>query len=254
MDAGNAKGKANKPNQKKRNPLKRIFAFLLIPIIKLVAAIKKQASKQKRGDENPQTIAEMRENEQREANKISKRAMRISFYNLLVTAAILGFSIYSVQTIKSQFELGNQPYLELKIDSVDSIFPNKPIKMAYSLRNYGNYPAKIIDSKAKIAIDTIDPTYEKMANLFREKADGLNEYVGKEYPCQIIMHSDTLSQVLYNSIVDKYSVYFTWYFQYDNLITGKRRAYKVMIKSPGGQVGFQYLVNDNIDIDSTKGG
>lgn len=254
MSTKHAQNQRNNANHHKFNPFpkKSILKYLTQPMNKLIGAIKEQAD----GNGKEQDRAGRRERtHQEKANGIAIWAVVVNTCIFGVTTGLLWYTIVNIKGVRSQFEVGNQPFLELTIDKIDSLDPNRRVGLLYSVFNYGNYPAKIIDCKSDILIDTIDPTFDKIKSGFRQNSDALYKYINKETPSHFSSLSDeNLGKDRFVAIFGlKRPVYFCWYIEYENLITREIRPYKVIIKFPAiGVQGARYLLNDNGEGDTVS--
>src|SRR5580692_11427730 len=143
MSADTTDGQADNPDPKNSKPMPRrlVLEYNIQPINDLVRAIKEKATKQEEEDNNPNGASRRGANEQaranrlsiktqriyRCANKISAWAISINTIICAATVALLWFTVESIKTVRNQFEVSNQPYLEVMIDHIDPLDPNKNV-------------------------------------------------------------------------------------------------------------------------------
>jgi hypothetical protein len=171
----------------------------------------------------------------------------------------LQVQIDAIKKAQKNFEVQNEPYLQIKSAIVDTFkVTGTYFGIIFETENLSGYPAKIIDTKMAFEVCDTPPD----SNRVKQSGDFLlliNSYVIKESPlhrrffedsAQFDPHSDSLLKT------GKFKVYFWGYIRYINLVTKAPRIYEFKITmdpTPGAKGDFFY--NENLDIplaDSTK--
>jgi len=160
--------------------------------------------------------------------------------------------IASLKETQKDFGITNEPYLEITKAYIDTFVVGKFVYVNYIINNLGNYPVKIIGSKAYTAVRKTDP-FKESSN--KQSAFNnlriINQYVIKENE---MGYSDISPMILtqgnYNAIT-KYG-YFFWFFgniEYINLITKKKKEYRFSIKMVPNKIGAT-TYGDNTSINN----
>ncbi len=192
-----------------------------------------------------------------------KTADRISLCAVLLTITLcwLSYKGYKQQTdsLKFQdsvfrvnqnnFEVSNEPFLQVEVLKIDSFKVGKPINIHFSIKNLGIYPAKVITIKMGGQIGKDEP------DLFIENAPNYlnaDNYIIKDSPMPLNTADNfqPITEDLFKSLKNsKNTFYAEMYILYKNLINNKNREYKLIIGiEPTHDNRFSYRLNENTDV------
>lgn len=138
--------------------------------------------------------------------------------------------IQSIKEAQKQFEVENEPYLQIEVTSIDTPFlKGKPISIKYDIKNLKINPVKIIIDKG--AFEITDARPDKF-DVFKKKSKGanFNVYTTKESPYKTGGILPTEARVFNAVAGGKSSVFILNDIEYIDLLSSKKRFYKSIIK------------------------
>ena len=153
---------------------------------------------------------------------------------------------------RKQFGIEKMPYLQMTHPTMDTLEEGRPFTITFTIENFGNYPAKILDYRMMGgAYDK--PITEKQIKEYDSGFTSkdtflMNTYVIKESPLKG-RYGDTvaLTKDQINIIkILKLRTYLIGYFRYQNLITKQVLLYRFTIEiecKTGGGATFWFNAN-----------
>ena len=160
----------------------------------------------------------------------------------------------SFRETKKQFQIGNEPYLQLKIIKVE-FNDDKPISIRYIIPNLGKVPAKFLTGILTIALCK-DGNMDSMTiygNNPRPDIMQFNTYVSNDGIERLFRAKINTPSEYYMSIKEGIgSAIFKGEIEYINLTTLKKRVYRFgallnLSKNATEESTFNMIYSDNFD-------
>lgn len=154
-----------------------------------------------------------------------------------------------IQTLKdagNQFEIENQPILQLQDFTIKQWSKGKPITIAYAMKNMGNHPVKLTRSKTGFSIDKVIGDKDAKRNTF--DSSPTSQYITKENPAGKIFTTTTqIADVFFDRMASgMLHFYFLGEIHYVNTVTGKPFKYLFTVKFDVINQTSNLVENDNI--------
>ena len=172
--------------------------------------------------------------------------------NIGLSKNSLETQIKSIKETQKQFELANEPFLE-----IDSIVIHKkvgqPLSVDFQINNLNNYTAKIVGAGQGISTKYNPPDLKSVKDAITSIGDN-SHYITSTRPVHMEFSEapkifDKRREEYFNS--GKFYIYFGVIIVYENMVTGKKKLYKFLgrIKSDGS---YEYLIDDNVYLDDER--
>jgi hypothetical protein len=167
-------------------------------------------------------------------------------------------AIKADSVVIKQFEIVNEPYLVTDIPVLKEFKINKPLDLDYEIRNIGNYPIRL--NTAAVGLTLRDSTFEKdtvVQNIFFKEINTkgkkkANVIVTKDWPAKrkfygIMPFEGLTPQHIVEMNKGTLNFYFVGYCSYENLINGKKKIFRFIMKimSRNGEDVIEYIKNEN---------
>ncbi|SHM01366.1 hypothetical protein [Mucilaginibacter sp. OK098] len=168
--------------------------------------------------------------------------------NLKLQDSSLNAQIASLKETQKQFKAQNEPYLQIKIDTI--LVRMDTQKVFYSISNATKTPVKVLKSKCFIYIDTIN----KKKDIDTIKFSIKNFYITESLPYngsitgKIKLTNDWFR---YLTVYKKAYVYIDGVVIYENMVDKNVREYKYVVKIVNTSTEFPYqefIRSENIDL------
>jgi len=155
--------------------------------------------------------------------------------------------IVAVQQTQRDFNISNEPYLQVIQVKLDTFIEGKPIHVSCGFENLGGYPVKVDSSKTVISVRMFNPGFDHKIKISDYSTDIINLYVTRGYPQGYTIESDyPLSKSSYLAVIyDKYYVWLTGKIIYHNIINKESKIYTFAMKIKPNMTA-RFVVNDNV--------
>jgi len=185
---------------------------------------------------------------------LNQCSLRNSRKSVEIAESALAESIRKDSLLKIQFELTNQPFLQISSIELEPVVVNKPIRIHFKLENTTNIPAQLVSHSSSLYIVENDSTAESQP-MDPGRFSEIQAYIFKDSP-----HHGTFTT---NDVVDstilgeinrgEKTIYFVKEYRYRNLTTKKMRLYIIYSKIPVpdgdiSKAAFIVMANNNLDI------
>jgi len=159
--------------------------------------------------------------------------------------------INAFKETEKEFQISNSPFLQISIEFVGAIEVGKPVDITIKIENLGSYPAKIINSITGATTRNSPPDLN-MLGKYTQTTVPNNSYISNKNPITNnipgIIPSISLAQ--YEMVNQgKWFLYVGGKIKYINLANGKIKEYKYCVKMNQQRSGFQYVKNDNYNLN-----
>ncbi len=152
--------------------------------------------------------------------------------------------------MKKQFEVSNEPYLEIAHAKLDTVAAGMPYRIKFAFENHGNYSVRVVDYHSGFITCAPPFDHDNLKYNLTDSVQYVNRYISKDKPLEGEV-GGTLSSADYQWMVShdlkKLKVYYFGYVKYKNLVNGRERVYKFRLDfdCAAGAPG-DFKVNDNV--------
>lgn len=159
--------------------------------------------------------------------------------------------IGTITTTQKDFEIENEPYLQVMQPSIETFIVGQPITLTYFFVNLGKYPAKILTLDVGGKANTYPPNVEDSNTFKFDKPfpDFINTFIIKESPLSLdhpAVDEIPLTQSKYQGVISHtYNYYLYGRIQYQNLANHKNKIYSFLVQLDPITKAAHYLYNDN---------
>lgn len=189
---------------------------------------------------------------------INSVLIAITGISILVAYRSLKITQGALTVSQKQFESANQPYLQIS-DIVDSIGPNRPPIIKYTIDNLVSQPAKIILGRIGVDIMRADTSQHIPLTIYLpvrkiENFPNIQQYAIKESPYTDTWTADNFITENEFHLIDSgfYHVFFYGDIVYLGLVATAENRYHFRVELlPRRKKQFQMLENDNKKISDT---
>lgn len=206
------------------------------------------------------------------SDKINLASAIVTFFVLLVAIGQTKYAqdsareaIKADSAVMKQFEVINEPYLAMgDMPKFKKFNINEIVSIEYDIKNIGNYPVKLNTSGVSFvyqptSFDTDTTLQNKVLDSLKIRGKtNANVIVTKDIPALRIYTSlKPLSFTVQQSIGILYetlNLYFLGNCSYVNLVTGKEKEFRFIIKvfDRNGTSAYDYIRNENRNVPDTK--
>jgi len=180
---------------------------------------------------------------QKEADEINEKRLKEKFD---LDKESLKAQIEALNSAKSQFTIGNEPFLQLSNLAYSKLEVDKPVTTDLFVENLGNYPVKIISFKSiTLPSEYVAESYLKEVP---ENSKYAGQYVIKGSPLSMKSTSKNLLNIpTYEAVnSEKYHIHLIGKIIYKNLISNKDKIYTFHYKL--GKDGLYDILRSENDI------
>ncbi len=160
--------------------------------------------------------------------------------------------INSVNGTQKQFEISNEPILE--IDSMNiHLEIGQPLSITYQIKNLNKYTAKVLGAGELIGTKYNVPNLNSIKSEIKDIANN-TKYISDTYPIHLEftespkIYNDTRSEFFKSG---KFYIYFGTIIVYENIVTGRKKLYKFLLRMKNDS-SYEYLINENVYLENEK--